>query len=264
MCRACKGVSREEASQKGKPSIGVLNRRRFLKLSGAGIAAALFAGATGSDFAQAQSEEGSLGSESRSLLGEFRQAAEEYDLPLSLLVAIGYVNTRLTMPLPETSAYEEGEIHGYGIYGIMALVKNPRTNTVSEASEITGIPEDELMADRRSNILGGAALLAESVGEQRPQTLEGFLPVLAGRKNAKSPGGVGNLSGDKELFAEEVMEILKQGFAERTPLGESVAMEPTDPGRRLEAETKDMVKDRLPSGYEKSLGEEYAERIGVR
>lgn len=260
MCRVCTGASREE-----EPRAGMLDRRRFLELSGAGIAAALFAGATSSGLARAQStDEASELEPSGGLLRDLRQASEEYDLPLALLVAVGYVNTRLTMPDPEINAYEEGEIHGYGTYGIMALVKNPETDTVSEASRLTGIPEDELMADRSSNILGEAALLADSMGKQKPENMDGFRPMLAGRNGAKSPGGVGGADGGNELFAEEVMEVLRLGFAERTLSGEQIAVEPTDTKRPHIGKTWDKVKDKLPSSFEKSPGERYAEQIGGR
>jgi hypothetical protein len=69
------------------------------------------------------------------------------------------------MPPPEASDYEEGDPEGKGAYGIMALVRNPFTDTLGEASQLTGISTEKLKTDRRSNILGGAALLARSQGE---------------------------------------------------------------------------------------------------
>jgi hypothetical protein len=47
----------------------------------------------------------------------------------------------------------------------MALVRNPSADTLGEASRLTGISTEKLKTDRRSNIFGGAALLARSRGE---------------------------------------------------------------------------------------------------
>jgi hypothetical protein len=46
----------------------------------------------------------------------------------------------------------------------MALVRNHSADTLGEASRLTGISIEKLEIDRRSNILGGPALLAESLG----------------------------------------------------------------------------------------------------
>ncbi|MDP9478718.1 MAG: twin-arginine translocation signal domain-containing protein, partial [Actinomycetota bacterium] len=136
-----------------------MNRRRFLKLSGAGIAGSALLGVTGSGSVLAQES-----SPGPSLVEEFEEAATEYGVPKGLLMAMGYVNARWEMPPPGASEYEPGDIHGWGGYGIMHLVKNPSADTLGAASELTGIPEDELKTDRRSNVLGGAALLAASQG----------------------------------------------------------------------------------------------------
>jgi hypothetical protein len=47
-------------------------------------------------------------------------------------MAMGYVNTRWEMPQPEANAYERGDPHGWGSYGIMALVQNPYSDTLGE------------------------------------------------------------------------------------------------------------------------------------
>jgi hypothetical protein len=96
---------------------------------------------------------------------EVEEAAEKYRVPKTLLLAIGYVNTRWEMPPPEASEYEQGELDVKGAYGIMALVRIPSADTLGEASRLTGISTEKLKTDRRSNIFGGAALLARSRGE---------------------------------------------------------------------------------------------------
>ncbi len=196
-----------------------MSRRGFLKLSGAGIAGATLLALIGSWDAPAQDLQ-----YYSSLLEEFEEAAEEYDVPLDLLLAIGYVNTRWEMPPPEASAYEPGDLHGRGAYGIMQLVQNDTADTLGEASRLTDIPEEELIADRRSNILGGAALLAESQGE-KPATLSEWFGAIDGRGgNGKIFEAVAGI-GAGEIFAGEIFRALREGPSETTLDGEQIALE---------------------------------------
>ena len=217
-----------------------LDRRQFLKLSAAGLAGvALISGTAGQVLAQQPDS---------SLMREFKDAAKEFGVPVGLLIAMGYVNTRWEMPPPEASEYEEGELHGWGGYGIMALVKNPSTDTLGKASLLTGIPEEELKTDRRSNIRGGAALLAESQKVQgRPglqgqaqdraldqtgldsDALDGWVKAVSGKGAFKKLGvkvdepaaaGVGG----GEVYAEQVAGTLKSGASGRTKAGEQVTL----------------------------------------
>ncbi|MDP9411127.1 MAG: hypothetical protein M3P70_11615 [Actinomycetota bacterium] len=198
-----------------------MNRRRFLKLSGVGIAGSALLGVTGSGSVLAQ--EPSPGS---SLVEEFEKAAAEYGVPKGLLMAMGYVNTRWEMPPPEASNYEEGDIHGWGGYGIMHLVKNPSADTLGAAAELTGIPEDTLMTDRGANILGGAALLAASQGRGRPTRLGEWFGAVAGRGRApgrplEAPSGIGG----GELYAGQVFGVLEAGASATTRNGERIVLE---------------------------------------
>lgn len=195
-----------------------MDRKRFLKLGGAGVAGAMLAGSLpaytlGSSIAVAQGEAGTP-TPGADLAAEFEEAAREYGVSAEVLAAMGYINTRWEMPPPELSAYEDGDPHGWGGHGIMALVRNPSTNTLGEASELTGIPEEELKTDRRSNILGGAALLAQSQARSQPEpeptdTLEWIPRVGAGPPSTgEPPAGVGG----GELYAEQVREAVSQGI----------------------------------------------------
>src|SRR5215210_6985358 len=117
-----------------------IDRRDFLKLSGAGLLGVSLFGSVGAGTVLAQNELWPVST----LAAEFREAAHDYDVPTELLMAMGYVNTRWEMPPPETNAYEKGNPYGWGAYGIMALVQNPFSDTLGEASRLTGIPEEEL------------------------------------------------------------------------------------------------------------------------
>lgn len=198
---------------------GPISRRDFLRLGGVGVAGVALLGAVGSSdlFAQEAAPNYS------SLVTEFEEAAQRFSVPASLLLAMGYVNTRWEMPPPEASAYEPGSTHGRGAYGIMQLVRNDSADTLGEASRLTGIPEEELKTVRKSNILGGAALLAESQGD-RPIRLGDYFGAVAGN------GGRGRLFkavagiGAGELYAAEVFKVLRKGTYEKILDGEEVSL----------------------------------------
>jgi hypothetical protein len=197
---------------------GVVSRRGFLRLGGVGIAGAVLLGkvGTGKLFAQGASSPYS------SLVAEFEEAAETYDVPASLLLAMGYVNTRWEMPPPEASAHKSGDPHGRGAYGIMQLVRNDDEDTLGEASRLTGISEKDLKRDRKSNILGGAALLAEAQGE-KPARLGDYFGAVTGkgrRKLFKAVAGIGA----GELYAEQVFDVLRKGSYETILDGEQIEL----------------------------------------
>lgn len=196
-----------------------IGRREFLRLGSVGIVGAALLGAlgTGKLFAQEVAPYYS------SLVTEFEEAAEAYAVPVSLLLAMGYVNTRWEMPPPEASDYEPRDLHGRGAYGIMQLVQNDTADTLGDASRLTGIPEEVLKTDRRSNILGGAALLGKSQGD-RPPRLGDYYGAVSGN------GGRGRLFkavaglGAGELYAEQVFKVLRKGTFEKILDGEEVVL----------------------------------------
>ena len=204
-----------------------INRRKFLKLGGTGLVGAALIGA-GSVGAFAQDE----ASESSSLLEEFEEASSRHDVPVELLLAMGYVNTRLEMPPPEESAYEPGNPHGRGAYGIMQLVENDSADTLGEASRLTGLSKEDLKTDRAANILGGAALLAESQGE-KPARLGDYFGAVSGKGGNGKPyeavAGVG--AGDK--YARQVFRALRRGFSVTTGDGERIDLPALDEGEEL-------------------------------
>ncbi len=190
---------------------GVMDRRAFLKISAAGVAGVTLLGSLGSAGALVPEDP----PPNSSVLAEFKEAAKEHGVPVELLMAMGWVNTRWEMPSPEANEYEKGDLHGWGSYGIMALVQNPFSDTLGEASRLTGIAEDELKTSRAANIRGGAALLGSSLGTQRPSRLGGFFGAVAGRGRAsgKNYQAVAGIGGGK-LYAEQVFEALQRGVPE--------------------------------------------------
>ena len=202
---------------------GVMDRRAFLKISAAGVAGVTLLGSLGSAGALVPEDP----PPNSSVLAEFKEAAKEHGVPVELLMAMGWVNTRWEMPSPQVNEYEKGNLHGWGSYGIMALVKNPFSDTLGEASRLTGIPEEKLKTDRAANIRGGAALLDSSLGAQRPSRLGGFFGAVAGRGRAsgKNYQAVAGIGGGK-LYAEQVFEALQRGIPEeKLTSGERLSLE---------------------------------------
>ncbi len=162
-----------------------------------------------------------------SLEDEFARAAEEYEVPKSLLKAMGYVNTRWEMPPPGASDYEEGgpsegSPEARGAYGIMQLLQNPSENTLGQAANLTGLTEEELKNDRDANVLGGAAVLSEIEGSEKTADINGWYDSVA-----EYGGGT--------LYANQVYETLKSGASEELSSGETMVLE-AQPEAETEAE----------------------------
>jgi hypothetical protein len=195
------------------------------------LALAIFAtivGLTGSS-GTATAQQGSLDA-------EFEAAANEYGVPKDLLKAMGYVNTRWEMPPPTASDYEEGgpkegSPEARGNYGIMSLYQNPSTNTLGKAAELTGLSEEELKTDRAANIRGGAAVLADMQGEQRPTELNGWFDAVSDY-------------GGGPVYANQVYETLQKGASAEISTGETVTLEP-----HPEAETQPVVSAQGNADY---------------
>jgi hypothetical protein len=129
----------------------IMDRRDFRWLSAAGLAAVALLGSVRTVFAKEKPSPG------LAIVAEFKEAAEEHGVPIKLLMAMGYANTRWEMPPPGANVYAAGDPHGWGSYGIMALVQNPISNTLGEASRLTGIPEEVLKTDRAEVLQTGAS-----------------------------------------------------------------------------------------------------------
>jgi hypothetical protein len=187
-------------------SVWGMDRREFLRLGGAGLAGAVLLGTAGSRvFAQSGA----------SLEAEFESAAEEYEVPRELLLAMGYVNTAWEMPPPDASVYELRDPSGHGVYGVMHLQRNPWSDTLGRAASLTGLSEGELKGQRAANVLGGAAVLAEIQGQDKPPGPDGWQAAVAEYAST-------------ELYAEEVFQTLRSGASATTSTGESLELPPQD------------------------------------
>ena len=181
-----------------------MDRRDFLRLGGTGLAGAVLLGTSGSR-AWAQS--------GPSLDAEFEAAATEYDVPKDLLLAIGYVNTLWEMPPPSASPYEEGDLHGRGMYGILQLEQNPARDTLGRAAALTGLSEEEIKSKRAANVRAGTALLADLQGGNKPEDINGWQEAIAEYA-------------DMDLYVQQVYEVLENGVSATISTGESLDLAP--------------------------------------
>ncbi len=195
---------------------GAMSCRRFLKLGGAGLAGITFLTNIGTSSGSAQSS---------SLEQEFEEAAKQCSVPKELLLAMGYVNTRWEMPPADASDYEGGSLEGKGTFGIMALARNPTSDTLGDDAKATSISVQKLRTDRKSNILGGTALLAKSQGAKPAILGEWFGTVDGKGGNGKLYKAVGGIGGG-ELFAEQVFETLQSEASAKMRSGEQITLAP--------------------------------------
>jgi N-acetylmuramoyl-L-alanine amidase len=179
-----------------------MDRRDFLRLGGAGLAGAVLLGGAGGR---------AMGQAASSLRSEFESAANDSNVPVDLLLAMGFVNTLWEMPPPGASDYEEGDPEGRGAYGVMQLVQNPWRNTLGRAADLTALSAEKLKNGRAANVRGGAAVLSDIVGANKPQDLNGWQDAVAEY-------------GDTDLYAAEVYETLKGGASLTISTGENVEL----------------------------------------
>ena len=195
-----------------------MGRRDLLRLGAVGVAGTAFLGGPGA-------VTGVMASTAPpGLAAQIERIAGTYGVPVALLLAMGYVNTRWEMPPPAVSAYQHGDPHRQGVYGVMALVRNPEADTVTTASRITGLSPAALMANRTANLAGGAALLAWSQGSGRLPRASDWLPAVSGTGGrgpaVRATAGVGG--GD--LYAEQVADALASVFSLHTSAGDNLAL----------------------------------------
>lgn len=81
----------------------------------------------------------------------FEQAAREYQVPVGVLKAVGYVETRLSLQ-PNLES-------GSGGVGVMQLARRDGIDRITEAKTLTGATEGQLRVDPKANVRGAAAVL---------------------------------------------------------------------------------------------------------
>lgn len=131
----------------------------------------------------------------------FESAATEFNVPASLLVAIGYAETQL-YHVPGDASEHDGVPPAYGV---MAL----RGDAVTKGASLAGVTEEEVESDPEANIRAAAALLdahAEELGLDRAD-IGAWAPAVAAYFNHPS------LDAQAHFVHDEVYRHLREGIA---------------------------------------------------
>lgn len=173
------------------------------------------------------------------LMAAFNAAARQYGVPDSLLLAIGYNESRW-----ETRGSAPSADGGYGLMNLTTRaftaanaagkpgpasrrVSLQRTHyTLDEATRLLHVPASTLKTNEAENIRGAAAVLAGYAraqnGGRLPSTLAGWYGAVAAYSGATTSQGAG-------LFAGQVFGALRSGAALTTSDGQAMRL-PASPG----------------------------------
>src|SRR5690606_3325320 len=143
---------------------------------------------------------------------ELEDAAHAHHVPVALLKAVAWVETRWkTPPLPGDD-HEEGHAHSRESFGVMGLQGDGPLANLALASRLPGLGEERIALDRRSNIEGAAAILSHHTENELGQPLDAPLTLDAYHDAVARYGG-GDDAALGESYAREVYGILSTGLA---------------------------------------------------
>jgi N-acetyl-anhydromuramyl-L-alanine amidase AmpD len=195
------------------------------------LIASVASAASPTEFPRGHQLHGSLGR-------AFQSAAQEFGVPVELLVAVSYAETRLNDHGGQPSVANG--------YGLMHLVSNPRVQTLEEAEKLTKLPAAALKSEQAANIRGGAALLAayakEEGGGALPTSLDGWFPAVARYSQLADTAGA-------KSYADQVYQFLASGMDVQVK-GETIRIEakPVAPQRgKYEGAVTIMSTDYAPA-----------------
>ncbi len=150
----------------------------------------------------------------RSLEKAFAKAAKEFGVPVEILKAVAYSETRFDG--------HNGEPSQSNGYGLMHLADNNENQTLNRAAAILGVPADVLRTDDYQNIRGGAAILRaladeEFAGKEHLYKTESWYPVIARYSHATDDTMA-------KFYADEIYSLLQRGFSGTTRNGEEIVV----------------------------------------
>src|SRR5579875_2894829 len=211
----------------------------FTGVTAAAVTAAL-GGVAVASTAGAAARPGAASPAAGTEMAQFGAASREFGVPASVLLAIGYNESRWTPHGAEPSA--DG---GYGLMNLTVktfTASSGRTGqpvretlvkthyTLTEAARALHRPASELKSDDAQNVRGAAAVLARYArqlnGGKLPSTVGGWYAAVA------------EFSGDTqeqtaELFANDVFATVRGGAALTTPGGQRMYL-PAEPAVQLD------------------------------
>lgn len=140
------------------------------------------------------------------LAAQFAEASLESGVPVDLLLAIGYSESRFSQRAGQPSALD-----GYGVMHLRA------GSTLPRAAELSGATVGSLQHDARANVRGAALVLAELAreGGGLPTSLPGWKPAL------QRYSGLGEWG---PHYAAQVLDVLAQGAQGLDEQGLSLAV----------------------------------------
>ncbi|WP_202080620.1 N-acetylmuramoyl-L-alanine amidase [Caldalkalibacillus salinus] len=128
----------------------------------------------------------------------FEQAAKEFDVPMDILLAIGYAESRWNQ--------HEGASQLNG-YGLMHLADNPHNQSLVLAADLLKQSEDVIKSNRKHNIRGAAAVLqhfAQELNEATPTTLADWYTTVAEYSGLESELA-------RKIYADDVYQFINDG-----------------------------------------------------
>ncbi|MCP3136767.1 golvesin C-terminal-like domain-containing protein [Pyxidicoccus xibeiensis] len=146
----------------------------------------------------------------------FAQAAREFDVPVDLLKAYAYAETRWEM----VKGHEE--FPGLSpAHGLMAL----RGSQVSEGARLTGRTEEAVRTEPEANIRAAAALLSAYADELQVDRSD----VGAWAPAAVKLSGISNPDAQTQFVHQSVYSVMREGAVAHTPDGQvAVSLSPAE------------------------------------
>jgi N-acetyl-anhydromuramyl-L-alanine amidase AmpD len=147
----------------------------------------------------------------------FQQAASESQVPVALLKAVAYTETRFDMH------DVQGNTEGPGTYGIMNLLSSKKgPDPLGRAARELGVSELKIKTDAATNIRAGAIILKDnalqlSANKTLPTSLNGWRGAVALYGGAQSLYVV-------NLYVSQVYKALHNGFKVQTTSGETIEL----------------------------------------
>ncbi len=143
----------------------------------------------------------------------FASASRRWHVPVEVLLAVGYVESRWEQRSGEPSL-DKG-------YGIMHLVDG-LGGTLERAQALTDLPSEALKNYAEANIDGGAAILYDishkiKNEEANLQDITTWYSIVADYSNAGDPAV-------RDMYAQEVFRVIREGRAATLANGEEISL----------------------------------------
>jgi hypothetical protein len=175
-------------------------------------------------------------SQATTLAEDFARAADEYQVPRQVLMAVayqesawethsgqhstdgGYGPMHLTDVTPAMLAAGDAGAAGRG--NLASMAADPALHTLRAAAKLTGLSAEELRTDPAANIRGGAALIAsyqkKTTGHTSAEPGNWYAAVARYSQSTQRQGAA--------AYADRVYATMKKGAARTTADGERVTL----------------------------------------